>query len=269
MQQFLVILATVFWMAFAATTVHATALTSIYSPAMEDGNALGGGMLMPYVTYDSATKTLSITPPSSSDLSSMTPNGTPVLATLDQWVPGATFANTSAAYYSLLDPVGGQGLAFSNQYGFTAVSDLASTLDSAGLSLGIQLVSSSAGLTFYNSSGSVFDQVFNGSDDSVLWGGGMWHFYAATAETDIATTYSATFEIFVANTTIGTKIGQVDESTVAGEATGYTSTTITLNWTTVPEPSTYTLFGIGAIVLGGAVWKRRTVSAPSFISAVS
>lgn len=260
MKKLFVMLAVLFAVAFLTVPARAIALTSRYSPAMEEGNALGGGMLMPMAGMSGTT--ISVPPVSAGELSAYTPSGTPVLATQDQWVPGSTYDSSlsSTGWYNLLSPTsaGGQGLAFSNQYGFTAQSGLSTTLDNLGLSLGIRLVSSSAGLTFYNTP-STFHQVFAGGDDYVLWSGvGMWHLYAAVAPTEVPTTFTADFEIFVADTRIGTTSGGVDETTTANHQSGYTPGTITLTWTTVPEPSTYGLLGTAAVGFALMFWRKKS-----------
>ena len=181
----------------------------------------------------------------------MPPMDPPVLAGLNTWSPGDTFQPT-AAWYGPLDPVGGAGDLFNNQYGFTFMGTVPE-----GKALGLRLTSvSSPELQFFNyvNNQNRFDEVFADVGSQVLWNGSMWHNYV-TAPNDLAPgTYTATFEVFIANATFTTGTGFADYTAGALAATqdnSYTPVTITYTWTVVPEPSTGLLMagGIGALLL--------------------
>lgn len=218
--------------ALAAPTARATVLTSIPSPMAQ------GGMIMPTIMVSDSTSTLSIIPAMDQSV--------PLLASLDHWRMGDTF-DPSATWYGKLDPTQGNAL-FSSRYGFTVDGDPLPTGPSA---LGIRLVSADAGLQFWNytdiASGNRFDEVFTASRPLVLWNGGMWHDVVTLSNGSSPGTYSAVLEFFVADKNFTSGTGPVDYSPnalTAGAYAGYTSTTVNLTWTAVPEPSTLALFGL-------------------------
>lgn len=224
--------------------VHAMVLTTLPGPDDQ------GGMIMPMVYFDGQKFSVSgLTDTNGNVIGSTIAQ----LAPLTYWSPGNTLSTTSP-WYGLLDPVGGQGLAFGNRYGY--MMDPSSEFLPTGNSIGIRLVSSTSGISFYNyrsglSGTALFDQVFlfnpAQGHDYVLWNGSMWHFYAAV---DSPGTYSATFEIFMANTTFHSGTGFVDYSTVALEDTNYESALLNLTWVVVPEPGTLVLASVGLALLG-------------------
>ena len=124
-----------------------------------------------------------------------------------------------------------------------------------GKALGLRLTSvSTPDLQFFNSVNSQnrFDEVFTGVNSQVLWNGSMWHNYV-TAPDDLAPgTYTATFEVFIADATFTAGTGFADYTPAALSATqdmSYGTTTITYSWTVVPEPSAGLLIGAGFGVL--------------------
>jgi len=222
----------------AASPLSATVITAIPGPDDQ------GGMIMPMVMLEGNTLSVMFMPPP-------TP---PLLASLDHWSPGDTFEPT-AAWYGPLDPVGGANDLFNSQYGFTFMGDIPD-----GKALGLRLTSvSSPDLQFFNyvNSQNRFDEVFTDVNSQVLWNGSMWHNYA-TAPDDLAPgTYTATFEVFIANATFTSGTGFADYTPGALSATqdmSYTPTTISYSWTVVPEPATYLLVAGG---LGIILFARR------------
>jgi hypothetical protein len=216
----------------------ATTLTTIPSPV-----AQGGMVHINTVFLDQASGTFDI----------HLDTGTPELKPLTLWKPGDTF-DPSDPWYDELDP-SQQGRLFSSRYGFL-VDVGNSDPTPAGFSLGVRLVSASPGLAAYyyrGTSGSeLFDEVFTPSHDYVLWSGVMWHpVFTASAPGN----YSATFEFFVAN---ATRSGDVDYSTVASPAAGYSTAQATLNFAAVPEPASALLVMAGAGAL--ACLRRRPAS---------
>lgn len=220
---FLVFLAT----ALSVPTARTAVLTSIPSPGAQ------GGMIMPMIKVNGSVLSTTFT----------TPTELPLLASLDHWSMNDTF-NPSVAWYIKLDPTQENGL-FSSRYGFTAGGDFLPL----GTSLGIRLLSASAGLQFWNYSSGVnrFDEVFTLARPQVLWDGSMWHDVVTLPNTSTPGIYAASFEFFVADKDFTSGTGSADYSATAlsaGEQPGYNSVAVNLSWTAVPEPSTAVLLGL-------------------------
>jgi len=239
----------IFFAAQAVSTLHATVLTSI--PGPDDQGALQGdgtiGMIMPMVSVSGNSISLMFMPAYS-----------PQLASLQFWEPGDTFEPT-ASWYGLLDPIGGEGALFNNQYGFMLMGPKPET---GSLAIRMTAVSNPDLQSWnYGNSANRFDEVFADVGSQVLWDGGMWHNYFTLPANAAPGDYSATFEIFVANATFTAGTGFVDYSTVAQNATrdiNYNSVTFTYEWTVVPEPSTVLLSIAGiAILMGHRRFRRK------------
>ena len=222
----------VFTLAALAQSGQATVLTSIPGPdAQPPGES---GMIMPMVMLNEGTKTLSLM---------FDPYTPPLLAPLTYYSPGDSFA-PGAVWYSLLNPApGGAGALFSNRFGFSSMSV---TLPS-DRALAIRLASVSSGLMeFWNyvDGDTFFDEVFTGAGDQVLWDGVMWHNYFTLPSSAAPGTYTASFEVFVANATFTSGTGHADYTAAALAATRdmfYNTVTIDYTWQAIPEPSTYLL----------------------------
>jgi len=125
---------------------------------------------------------------------------------------------------------------------------------------------SSDSLQFWNyvNNQNRFDEVFPAVNAQVLWNGSMWHNYV-TVPSDLAPgTYTASFEVFMADATFAAGTGFADYSASALSATqdmGYSTTTINYSWTVVPEPSTYMLLAIGLAALLLVRRKRQLAQA--------
>ncbi len=231
-RKFLAVLALVLSQAVAST--HAAVITAVPGPDDQ------GGMIMPMVTVMGNTL----------DLMFM-PGDVPVLSSLQTWSPGDTFQPT-AAWYAELDPAGGNGKLFNNQYGFMGM-----VMDPLpdGKELAIKLTGvSSPDLQFWNYSNNLnlFDEVFTEVGSQVLWDGTMWHNYATLPANAAPGTYTATFEVFVANGTFTEGTGFVDYTTGAQAATrdtNYNSVVVNYTWTVVPEPGASLMAGAGVLVL--------------------
>ncbi len=225
-------------LALAVTSSHASVLTAIPGPDDQ------GGMIMPMVVLNDDT------------ISTMysSPAVPPLLASLGHWAPGDSFSPTSS-WYEELDPLGGDNSLFNNQYGFTFMGSIPS-----GKALGLRLVaSSSPDLQFFNyvNSQNRFDAVFSSPASQVLWNGAMWHPYAVAPDTMAGGTYTATFEVFVANASFASGTGFADYSAGALSATrdmAYNTSSITYTWTVVPEPSSAAIALVG---ITGLLTKRR------------
>lgn len=187
---------------------------------------------MPMIILSGNTLSLNFTP------------SQPQLASLEHWSSGNTFQPT-AAWYSVLDPVGGAGALFNNQYGFTFMN-MGTPLPS-DKAVGIRLTSASSNLLQswnYVNNQNRFDEIFQNVGDQVLWNGSMWHNYFTLPVDAAPGIYTASFEVFIANGTFATGTGFADYSLAARSATqdsGYNSVIVNYSWEVIPEPSTYLL----------------------------
>ena len=206
-----------------------------------------GGMIHINVTFlDQASGTFS----------SNVEAGTPQMKPLALWSPGNNF-DAMSPWYMTLDPTQ-EARQYSNRFGFL-VDTGASSLIPSGKSLGIRMLSSTAGLGayFYNTSGAgTFAPVFltpGAAHDYVLWTGTMWHaVFTMPASTAYGTSVTAGFEFFLADTAAASG---VDFTTTASAAAGYSTTTQSVSWTAIPEPSTWALLLVAGVA--AAVLRRR------------
>jgi len=218
-------------LALGASSLRATVLTSI--PGPEDQ----GNMIMPVVRLSGNALSLEF------DTSR-----TPQLASLETWAPGDTFQPT-AAWYPILDPVGGAGSLFNNEYGFTFSGSIPQ-----GKALAISLLSvSSIEMKFYNyvNSQNRFDEIFSDVGDQLLWSGNMWHNYVTLPSSAAEGIYTASFEVYLVDGTFTSGTGNADYTTLGQNAPrdlNYSSVTINYTWTVVPEPSTWMLIGLAGVL---------------------
>lgn len=233
-----------FGLALFTEAGRAVTLTSVPGPDDQ------GGMIMPMVGISGNALTLMFMPPMD----------TPVLQSLGVWSPGDDFSPT-AAWYPLLNPApGGAEALFNNQYGFMWSGTLP-----MGKALGIRLLSrSSDDMQSWNyvNSQNRFDEIFANIGDQVLWNGNMWHNYFTMPNAAPAGTYTASFEIFIANATFSTGTGWADYSPSAMSATqdmNYSTVTVNYAWKVVPEPAACCLLALGGLVclLGWTFRKHR------------
>jgi len=191
------------WSVLTAFPGPAATLTSV---------PMNGDMLMPDVYYHADSNTVSV------DMSMImeVPQLTPLLICN----PNDRF-DPADPWFDSLDP-SQQGLAFNLQYGF--VMDPNTDMLPDGLQLWIRDITNSPNLGIYNYSATpaLWTPIFgtDGSTNAVEWSGMMW-MLAATAPPG-TNSYSATFEIYVADAT-----GQ--------EVPGSSSGTFVLTWTDVPD----------------------------------
>jgi hypothetical protein len=228
-------------------------------------------MLMPMVTITGADNNMN---PTSGTISvSFNPLTTPQMKSLEQWSPGSWFAETAAWRADLGSPAGvggtpvanaGAGDLFNNQFGFMfmAMPMMGAANIPSGKSLAIKLTSVSSPLLEsynYGNAANRWDQVFANVGDQVLWNGSMWHNYFTLPSIAAPGTYTATFEIFIANTpfTGTTGFAQYDTAALSAQKdTNFEAASVTYNWVVpIPEPSTYALL-IGAGMLGVALLRR-------------
>ena len=158
-----------------------------------------GGMLMPEVYYHADTDTVTV------DLSGVT-NVVNQLTPLLVSNPGDWF-DPASAWFDCLDP-SQQGRAFSRRYGWDM--DVMSDLLPDDRALWIRNLGSSPELTFYDYNDYVSPLTWNpiwgtaGTPMATVWDRIMWHF-GATAPPG-SNVYSATFEVYVVNTTTGQEV---------------------------------------------------------------
>jgi hypothetical protein len=174
-----------------------------------------GSMLMPVVYYHADTDTVTV------DLSAIlvTAQLTPLLVSnsQDSFSPGDP-------WFDSLDP-SRQGLAFSRRYGFDM--DVMTDYLAEDRELWIRRLSSSPNLGIYDyhesATSKIWTPIFGtaGTSNATYWSGLMWHVgVTAPAGTN---TYSATFEVYVVNSTTGQE--------VPGSGSG----PFTLHWTDIPD----------------------------------
>lgn len=242
-----------------ANVSHAALLTSLPGPDDQ------GGMLMPMVTITASAG--GNANPTAGSVNIMPPSETPVLKTTQEWVPGGWYDEGAAWRADLGSPAGvggtplanaGNGDRFNNQYGFlfSTMGGMSGSIPT-GNSLAIRLdaISSPQLKSFnYSSSANRWDQVFNAVDSQVLWSGNMWHNYFTLPSTAEPGNYSATFEVFIANTEFTGTTGFAQYDSAAQNATRNTNFTpafVTYNWTVIPEPTSglLALAGAGSLIL--------------------
>jgi hypothetical protein len=195
--------ACIVWVAGAAMSACAATLTNV---------PMQGGMAMPMVSYHAGDGSLSVM------LDPTVPQLTPLLASN----PGDCF-DPADPWYGCLDP-SQQGLAFSRRYGF--VMDTASDPIPVGTAIWIRKISGSPGLGIYryrNTEPKAWEPIFGtaGVTNALMWNGMMFH-PGITAPPG-TNTYTATFEAFLMDSTIGQPIS------------GANSGPFELNWTSMPD----------------------------------
>lgn len=204
-----------------------------------------------------------------------TPETTPILKSTQEWTPGDWYASDAAWTSDLGSPAGvggtpvestGGGDFFNSQYGFMfrSLVNMTKANIPSGNSLAIRLTSvSSNDLKAFNygNTANCWDQVFDGTGSQVLWNAKMWHTYFTLPADSLAGNYSATFEVFIADSAFdpspekATGNVQYHPSALAAQKnTNFESAFLTYNWTVVPEPSAVILLGI---TLGSFTLRRR------------
>jgi hypothetical protein len=249
-----------------ALTVQADLITSIPGPDDQ------GGMKMPMVTITGADDNSN---PTTGHISiSFNPGATPILSTLEEWSPGSWFADSAGWRQDLGSPAGvggtpganaGSGDLFNNQYGFMFMADpmMGTAYVPSGKSLAIRLTAVSSPLleSFnYVNSQNRWDPVFTSLGSKVLWSGSMWHNYFTLPSGAPAGTYSATFEVFIANQAFVSGSGFADYSAsalAAAQDPGFTPASVIYTWTAVPEVSSLGLVAFGSLVLVAATRFRK------------
>lgn len=255
----------------AGPRVEAAEIAAIPSPMAQ------GGMIMPTFSIINADNYAN---PTTGDLALSFSPTTPAMQSLEQWSPGSWFATTAAWRADLGSPTGiggtpaanaGAGGLFSSRYGFQFTADGSTTaFVPTGKSLGIRLTSISSGLLEsynYDSGLNLWDSIFTAtsptSGSQVLWDGSMWHSVFVLPAGAPAGTYTADFEVFIANTAFtSTTTGKAQYDAAALAATAdanFNPQSVTYTWTVtaVPEPTSIALLGAGMAALAGLAVRRR------------
>jgi hypothetical protein len=179
----------------AAAVVALTYGTSVARAATLNAVPMQGGMAMPMVSYLAEQGRLQV----------MMPAEVPQLTPLMVSHPGDSF-DPADPWFDALDP-SRQGLSFSRRYGF--VMDTMSDPLPPNSALWLRKVSGSPELGFYRYSGSApkaWEPIFGtaGTANALFWNGMMFHpGVTAPPGTD---GLSATFEVFLVDTTTGLEI---------------------------------------------------------------
>lgn len=171
-----------------------------------------GGMAMPMVSYSAGDGKLHVMMPSS------IPQLTPLLVSN----PGDGF-DPADPWFDALDP-SRQGASFSRRYGF--VMDAMTDPLPEGTKMWIRKISGPADLKIYryaSSAPKAFEPIFgtDGVTNALYWDGMMFH--PAVAAPPGTNGYTATFEMFLLDTSTGLE--------VANSSSG----PLVFNWTNVPD----------------------------------
>jgi hypothetical protein len=250
----------------ATHVVHAGMISAVPGPDDQ------GGMIMPMVTIQ-ATSGTGANPSAGNINVNFTPSTTPVLRPLTEWSPGNWF-DASASWAPDISPTvgsvfgmpvgnAGDGDLFNNRYGFMFMSMGSMMMANvpSGKSLAIRLDSAtSVDLKSFNygNADNRWDQVFDGANSQVLWNGTMWHNYFTMPAPTAPGTYTAIFEVFIANTpfTGTTGFAQYDATALAAtKDSNFNSAFVTYDFSVIPEPSALAL---GMLALLGSLAGGRS-----------
>jgi hypothetical protein len=130
------------------------------------------------------------------------------------------------------------GTAWNWQYGW-ANGSLDQGSIPAGSKIWIEVLSQSDGLKTYDRTGNSYAPIFgtNGSPDIWKWNETMGMSHNAYTVTPGVGEWFATYKVYIGDATTG------------AEVAGYGSDTVTLTWTSIPEPATLGLMGTGLVYL--------------------
>ena len=248
------------WGMLSRQAASAGEISAIPSPMAQ------GGMIMPTFSIINADN---FGNPTTGQLSVSFSPSVPQMQSLEQWSPGSWFATGATWRADLGSPAGvggtpaanaGAGDLFSSRYGFQFTADGTTTaFVPAGKSLGIRLTSVSSPLLEsynYDAGLNLWDPIFTAtsptSGSQVLWDGTMWHNLFVLPTAAPGGTYTADFEVSVANTAFtSTTTGKAQYDAAALTATAdasFTPASVTYTWdvAAVPEPSTLAMLATAA-----------------------
>jgi len=170
----------------------------------------------------------------------LTGNDRPVMWPLQ----GTDAFDPAAVYYNALN-----GKAYNFQYGWAPEAGLAAALLSTGGKIWIELIDQNEGLKTYDRNNNSVP-IFGTNGASNIWkfneGMSMSHNYYTV--TPGYGEWFATYKVYLGDATSGAAIS------------GYGYDTVTLTWTSIPEPATLTLMGTGLVYLLGSRRKRRAAA---------
>ncbi len=171
-----------------------------------------GSMAMPMVSFSAADGMMSV----------MMPSAVPQLTPLLISNPGDGF-DPAAPWFNALDP-SAQGASFSRRYGFTM--DSMSDPLPANTQMWIRKLSGPADLKFYlysSSTPETFNPIFGtaGATNALYWNGVMFHPVAAAPPG--TNSYTATFEVYLVDTTTGQEVANSSSGAFA------------FNWTDISD----------------------------------
>lgn len=210
-----------------------------------------GGMIMPEVFIADADDFYN--PTRGALRVSFAPHAVPVLADLQYWWSGSWFAATAAWRGDLGSPAGeggtppanaGRGDLFNCQYGFTFTANpaMGAAYVPYGKCLAIRLKAISSPLLRafnYDDYDNIWDEVMSPVRPQVLWDGTMWHNYFTLPATAAPGTYTAVYEVFIADAEFQYGTGFVDYSPsalVAVADPNFSPATVAYTWSVEGQP---------------------------------
>lgn len=198
------------------TSLFCVALTSTMTIAAMP--PMGGSMIMPSVLYSDVTKSLSVSGIEDD-------NGNPISA-VPVLTPHPEFEILPGSLYAPL-----KDQAYNRQYGWNM--DSASDPFPTGKAIWFEVISSTQGLKVYDRMS--YAPILEAPGARWLWSRSMAH-NAYAVEPQLGS-FSATYQLYIGDPTTG------------APDPAYSGTQVTLNWTSIPEPASVCVLGMGGLLL--------------------